>query len=196
MLTLYNMLQERPALFDAIPLPDGLERDEIVNAILLEGVTLAPVYGDPELFEQMTMHYFRTRYRIHEQLVELVNLQYDPISNYDRTETESETASGERTGTQSSESETSGTSARNVSAYNVDTYSPSDETVSEGAASASASQSETHSDTRTRSSRIKGNIGVTTTQQMLESSIELMGVSDVYRYIACDYIHTMLITVY
>lgn len=196
MLTLYNVLQARPKLFDAIELPEGLPRDDVVNAILIEGITLPPLYYDPALFEHMVNHYFHTRLRIHEQLVTLATLDYNPIQNYDRTETSSENTSGERSGTSSSESESAGTGEREVSAFNVSDYSPNDRSASAGSASMTGTQEETHRETRTLSSRVSGNIGVTTSQQMIESSIELMGVLDICRYIARDFVHELLVCVY
>lgn len=196
MLRLWNLVQAKPDIFDGIVLPEGLDHDDVVNAILLEGADLPPIYGDPALFQEMSEHYFRTRFRIHAQLVELVSIEYDPISNYDRIEESEEREVIEGSRAQSTTSTSEGSASREVSAYNADTMQPSDASSTSGSASASGEESEARDITRGRSSRIKGNIGVVTSQQMLESSYELMGISDVYRYISRDFIHTMLITVY
>lgn len=204
MLNLWNMLQENPNLFNGIELPDALDQTDIVNAILSEGAQLAPIYGDPDLLHQMIGHYFKTRLWIHQQLVDLLALKYDPISNYDRRE-ESDEESGskrdlDRTRQTDAEGTTGGTAGRSVSAYDSNTMQPSEssETTGESTSNVTDQTSEGEKEDRTRTfkSRITGNIGVTTSQQMIESSVELMGIMDVYRYIALDFLHTFCIMVY
>ena len=204
MLNLWNMLQANPTLFDGIELPERLESDDVVNAILLEGAQLAPIYGDPGLLHEMILHYFHTRLWVHQQLVDLLDLEYDPISNYDRTETSSDTDGGSKTINRSrmsaAHSETSGSASRDVSAYDSSTMQPSEASTTGGESGSfgvdHGHDTESTTGTRSHTSRIKGNIGVTTSQQMIESSVELMGIMDVYRYISLDFIHTFCIMVY
>lgn len=126
--------------------------------------------------------------------------------------TEKGTTSG--TVTSSVSGSTSGEIENKVSAYNADTYQPDDhtdssttsdtstETATGGTSSNTGSSQKTGSGTETGShsgketAHIHGNIGVTTSQQMIESSIELLGVSDVYRYITADFIKTFCIRCY
>lgn len=136
------------------------------------------------------------------------------------TKTDSETINTTENGTTSGtvnssvNGSTSGEVENKVSAFNADTYQPDDhtdstttsdtqtETETGGTSSnsgtsqktGSGSENGTHSGQET--SHIHGNIGVTTSQQMIESSIELLGVSDVYRYITADFIKTFCIRCY
>ena len=132
------------------------------------------------------------------------------------TENISTSESGTTSGTvnSSTSGSTSGEVENKVSAFNADTYQPDNhtdstttsdtqtETETGGTSSntgtsqktGSGTENGTHSGSET--SHIHGNIGVTTTQQMIESSIELLGVSDVYRYITADFIKTFCIRCY
>lgn len=136
------------------------------------------------------------------------------------TKTDSETVNTTENGTTSGtvtssvSGSTSGEVENKVSAYNADTYQPDDhtdssttsdtstETETGGTSSNTGSSQKTGSGTETGShsgketAHIHGNIGVTTSQQMIESSIELLGVSDVYRYITADFIKTFCIRCY
>ena len=129
------------------------------------------------------------------------------------TENISTSESGTTSGTvnSSTSGSTSGEVENKVSAFNADTYQPDNhtdstttsdtqtETETGGTSSntgtsqktGSGTENGTHSGSET--SHIHGNIGVTTSQQMIESSIELLGVSDVYRYITADFIKTFCI---
>ena len=109
---------------------------------------------------------------------------------------------------------TSGEVENKVSAFNADTYQPNDHTDSQttsdtqtetetggtssntGASQKTGSGTENGTHSGKETSHIHGNIGVTTSQQMIESSIELLGVSDVYRYITADFIKTFCIRCY
>lgn len=208
MVKLWNMLQQLPTLFDGIALPEGLDHDSMVNSILFEAAELPPIYTDPALLKQMITHYFKTRLAIHTHLVSVLSLEYDPIENYNRYETRSTsgtnavTRSNSGTVTSSTNGSTSGEVENKVSAFNADTYQPDDHTDStttsdtqtETETSASDTENGTHSGQET--AHIHGNIGVTTSQQMIESSIDLLGVSDVYRYITADFIKTFCIRCY
>ena len=126
--------------------------------------------------------------------------------------TENGTTSG--TVTSSTSGSTSGEVENKVSAYNADTYQPDDhtdssttsdtqtETETGGTSSNTGTSQKTGSGTENgttsghETSHIHGNIGVTTSQQMIESSIDLLGVSDVYRYITADFIKTFCIRCY
>lgn len=220
MVKLWNMLQQLPTLFDSIILPDALDHDSMVNSILFEAAELPPIYTDPALLKQMINHYFKTRLAIHSQLVNVLSTEYDPIENYNRYEerntsgtnaitrsnTENVTNSG--TVTSSTNGSTSGEVENTVSAYNATTYQPDDHTDStttsdtqtdtETGSTSASTGSETENGTHVgmENSHIHGNIGVTTAQQMIESSINLLGVSDVYRYITADFIKTFCIRCY
>ena len=134
--------------------------------------------------------------------------------------TENGTTSG--TVTSNTNGSTSGEVENTVSAFNADTYQPDDHTDStttsdtstetetggtsantgtsqktgSGTSQKTGSGKETGTHSGQETAHIHGNIGVTTSQQMIESSIELLGVSDVYRYITADFIKTFCIRCY
>lgn len=106
-----------------------------------------------------------------------INLEYNPINNYDMTEESTETkdrdAQQNNTGTQgvvSTSTETTGVYGFNSSsAVNSDTTSNSENNTRTDNLSQTLSDDETTTNELHRS----GNIGVTTTQQMLESERNL-----------------------
>ena len=86
MVTLLNLMQENPRILSKIKLPDGVDRETLINQILFEGCTLFPIYQDPVLFKSMAEHYFRMREQIHAELVKTLAYDYEPLENYDRIE--------------------------------------------------------------------------------------------------------------
>lgn len=107
--------------------------------------------------------------------VDVLKVEYNPISNYDRTETNTKTLTNEQTNT-STDTNTIGEKAvtDTVSAFDSSTYSPnSQSTESEHTDTLTKNGSLTNNQTETFTSKVSGNIGVTTSQQMVESEILL-----------------------
>ena len=199
MITLLDVMTEAPGLFDGISLPEGIDRDTLVNQILFEGCTLYPIYQDPVLLKSMINHYFLMRYQIHYELSETLAYDYEPLENYDRTEDRTHNASGTEgiNRERNTDSTSSGTTEQQVSAFNEDTYQPQSKSIS--SATQGTDEGETidreHADEGTEHVRIHGNIGVTTSQQMLESQRNVVQFS-LYDFIAKHFIKKFMIGLY
>ena len=172
----------------------------------------------------------------YDKLCAAYQAQYDPIQNYDRTESRtdirtpnlSKATSGQLASTVTLDRDTTNavnqtrtttttptnyttTSEHEVAPYDSATYAKQakDTTVESGSTatteaytgdpdvthyggtestltSSSASETETGTDTTTVASRIYGNIGVTTSQQMLTSELELAGKMVIWKTIERD----------
>ena len=190
-MNLINLMNYDPELFSGVVLPDGMEAADIVNAIQMECATLTPVYSDPSLFKQMIGHYFKSRLQIHQKLWDTLSLEYDPISNYDRqeisTRNTSSTSSGVNTGSGNS------TNINEISPFNASGYTPDSKATNSSSTTASNSDQSTGTDRYT--SHVYGNIGVTTSQQMIESE-RAVSRFDIYREIAADFSKTFFIQIY
>lgn len=190
-MNLINLLEYDENLFSGMVLPAGMDNQTMVNAILLEDGTLTPVYSDPSLFKQMIGHYFQSRLSIHTRIWNALHLEYNPIENYDRkedsTRTTSDSTSGSSTGTGN------GTDVSQVSPFNTGDFA--NDSKSTNSTSSSATNSEESSGSDVYTSRVHGNIGVTTSQQMIQSEIDL-AMYDIYRRIAADFSRTFFIQVY
>lgn len=199
MLTLLNLLQDSPDLLSNIRLPAGVDRETLINQILFEGCTLFPIYQDPKLFKSMAEHYFTMRYQIHEELFKTLAYDYEPLENYDRIEDRSHSASGTEgiNRDRNTDTTSSGSTEQQVSAFNEGDYQPQSKTISE--ATQGMEEGETidreHADQGTEHVRIHGNIGVTTSQQMLESQRQVVKFS-LYEFIASHFLKTFMIGIY
>lgn len=202
-------------LFDDMRLPEGVEKNLVVNCILERYGDTALANPDPEWMK----HYIRTwsarRLPIWEKLDATLHLEYNPIENYDRKEdieekrttnrTTSGTASGTNGETNSEERTENETSLHDVSAENASDYQPdSKDTVTGGGTSSyrrdidtssETSGTENITDTFTHSNRTHGNIGVTTSQQMIQSERDLVRYS-LIEEIAEDYRDAFCLDVY
>lgn len=199
MITLLDVMTEDPALFDGISLPEAIDRETLVNQILFEGCSLYPIYQDPILLKSMINHYFLMRYQIHFELSETLEYDYEPLENYDRTEDRSHNASGTEgiNRDRNTDTTSSGTTEQQVSAFNADTYQPQSKSIS--SATQGTDEGETidrqHADEGTEHVRIHGNVGVTTSQQMLEAQRNVVQFS-LYDFIAKHFLKKFMIGIF
>lgn len=108
-----------------------------------------------------------------EKWLEALNVQYDPLNNYDRHEewTDNDNVSG-KTET-SAGVNTTGQDEMSVTAYDSDQYHSKEKTDSSGT-SESTGSSETNTDAESKhSGHLWGNIGVTTSQEMLREELDV-----------------------
>ena len=203
-------------LFDNFTAPTDpectpVDLDLIINRILYK-------YGDAPLFtpDPAVMKFYigewsERRQPLWNRFYKAVLEEYDPLSNYDRTEkTTDYLTNGHKIVTNdnlehghkvvSNDDLTAGTSVENqISADNASTYQPDSKSINSGTDKRDMSEthsgtdkhsiSETHSgvDKRDYDSHVFGNIGVTTSQQMLQSELDIIPELDLIEFVADDF---------
>ena len=131
--------------------------------------------------------------------VKMLLLEYNPIENYNSSETETSTSenttpSGNEnttTTTTNSTTENSGETTNKVSPYDSENFSNDNNSNSSNTSTLNGTDSTSISDsgnissngTTSRTLTRKGNIGVTTTQQMIESEYELRAKNLVFEFL-------------
>lgn len=198
-------------LFDSLQLPSGVERDAVVSAILLDSAELEVLYPDPEYMKFAIGNYSKRRIDTWTKLYKTTTLEYNPIWNKDGTITETEEVSrtgdtsGKSNTTTTSNGESSGNSETDtyVFGFNESNGAQSGRTTESGASNSSGNSTENGTSSenrrddekRTYTRNEQGNIGVTTTQQMIKEEREVDDFS-IIDYIAKDILHKMCILVY
>lgn len=191
-MTLYGMYQYNPTLFDGVTLPDGMDKTLMVNQIIRQSGDLFPYYQVPPQVKTAITEWFTRRKPNFEKLWEGFTAEYNPIENYDRHEDSTETPN--ITHTLSNSGEDSSSNEADVQGFNGTEYVPNSRTKSSGTSRTNGT--DTESGTRQHTSRIHGNIGVTTSAQMLEGELALRKGFDIYAMIAEEFETDNLIQVY
>ena len=191
-MTLYGMLQYDPTLFEGVVLPDGMDKTLMVNQIIRQSGDLFPYYQVPPQVKTAITEWFMRRKDNFAKLWQGFTAEYNPIENYDRQEDSTETPN--ITHTLSNSGQDASTNEADVQGYNGTDYVPNSRTKSSGTSSTNGT--DTESGTRTYTSRIHGNIGVTTSAQMLEGELALRKSMDIYALIAAEFETDNLIQVY
>ena len=198
-------------LFKYLTLPTGISKQTLVNNILLRGGEFESLYGDPYFLQNMIGVWSDKWQRTFTKWMEALSIEYDPLYNYDRHEIYKDIRSENETSNRSENAVTSDTSTSSgsgnteneVSAYDSATYSPHDKSTSSssGSNTSSATSNATGANNRTLGETVShdahlfGNIGVTTSQQMLTDQLEVVK-WNVYEHITDLFLNEFSIYVY
>lgn len=190
---LLDLLYYDDTIMDNFTVPDGIDRQLALDTIY-QRCGLTPLYHpDPAWLKFYVGRWCSKNAKTWEELYKTTTQDYNPIYNYDRTEETTDTRSGTRTLSEDTSSNTkqsgdssvtdtsSDSNEHTISADNSDNYEPGYKDVSsrqDTQASESSNRvdvtgdravDETTGETYSHKLRAYGNIGVTTTQEMLEA---------------------------
>lgn len=176
-------------LFKNLKMPDGIDRDLVIDNILLRGGEFEVLYANPLFFKSMIGIWSDKWQPTFERWIKALSIEYDPLYNFDRHETYTDVKSESEdinknegvTASDSSISSGAGSTTNTKSAYDSTGYSAHDkaDSTSSGTNSSSSktnvegSQDRTLNSNLTHEARLYGNIGVTTSQQMLEAELDI-----------------------
>ena len=191
-LTLIGLYNYDNTIFDLLTVPEGLTKDTLVNNILLRSSEFEVLYPDPDFMKSAIGDFSNAWQPTFERWVNALSLEYIPLENYDRKEDWTDTRNGHNSGTTSGR--TNSTTTNKVSAYDAgDDLTTHDQDTLVGADSSSSS-GESHEGAK-HDGRVHGNIGVTTSQQMLMSELDL-GYWNIYEKITDLFLTHFVIPIY
>lgn len=218
---------QNSSLFASAVFPTGVSKDLIIDAVIMRGGEFEVLYSDLDFMQAATARWAARWNRTFTKWYEALQIEYDPLYNYDRTEEWTENESGSSAGSRdlsdsynkkensaqsgSSTDTGSGDSTDQISAYNSSVFENDRKNVSSSSGStsttaASAGQEDStrsegektansHVSANVRKGRAYGNIGVTTSQQMLQAELDLQE-WNLYEHIADIYLNEFAIPIY
>lgn len=221
-ITLIGLYNYDHALFDELNVPEGIDRDTLVDNILLKAGEMESLYSSIPFIKNAIGIWSRKWYDTFEHWVDTLSLEYNPIENYDRMEDWTDTNTGSQTTTGSGSEKTvktgsikdegsgTDTTENSVSAYDATGYTARDKTEFKPASARTTTfnqATDTHSLdnlqnkrvddlSATHSGRVHGNIGVTSSQQLAESELLLRMKWNLYEHIADLFLSEFVIPVY
>lgn len=179
-------------IFDQARLPEGVDRELTVNAIMDMCALYTPLYTEEHLLVAKINTFFAKNYDVFNRIYKATLLDYDPIENYNRFEMYTDTTNLNTKsvvgGASNAVNSSTGDNTSMVSPYDAGTFVNDSKDVSTNKSTITASNTDTTTNTGTNSlshdAHIHGNIGVTTSQQMLESELEVRPKLNIYTFIA------------
>lgn len=192
LLSIMGLYEYDNNIFQGLQVPEGLNREAVINEILLQCAELEIIYPNIDIMKLAITTWSIANQYTWQKLYDTMVVDYNPIWNVDANVTET------LSGTENRDIERSGSGSNNrtvnladnetvditdteaVKGFNSDTWAEShknnkagtDNIAHTGTDNIALTDSESVDDdltrSETRTQRRTGNIGVTTTQQMLE----------------------------
>lgn len=186
-------------LFQGLTLPEGLAKNTLANNILLQGGEFEVLYSDPFFLQNAISIWADREAATFKRWVDALAIEYAPLENYDRHEDWTDTLDSDGTSrtTGTNDTSTSGTVTTDVSAYDSTGYQPKEKVTTAETIDNDTTENNTSTldNEGVHTGRIHGNVGVTTSQQMLEAELDL-GYWNIYSRITDMFLKEFCIMIY
>ena len=119
------LLNYDSTLFNDLSVPTGVDKPSLIDMLVTETADLSVIYPDPDLFKRIIKAWSTRKLPVWEKLYQTTQFVYNPLENYDRTETRTanivHSGTVENTGTQGTTAENNTTTANTGTVSNVGT---------------------------------------------------------------------------
>lgn len=179
LLSIIALYKAQPDLFDDLHIPPALNREALIDELCMECGEMNLTITNPQILKIAIDRWSSTRIEVWQHLFDTTQYVYNPIWNKDGVIKETEKMT--------SKSSMDGTDTDETSAYNSTTYQPNNKTTIDHDTAGEANVERTRIE--------QGNIGITTTQQMIKEEREIADFS-LYRLIIDEFKRRFCIMVY
>lgn len=192
-------------LFDDMVLPDAIIKDnvqiapainkeDIIDLIIAECGELNLVWSNPEYLQNLIGKWSKANLYNWERMYLALYEEYDPLTNYDRNEKTKDTRTPDLTNTYTDKNKNANVTRNYENGYN------SGEQVQSGQTEADTNITTTNAtsgtDVNEHEGRLWGNIGVTTSAQMLSGELEVRMKDNIHDIIVSMFKDKFCILVY
>ena len=207
---LYNYSDSN--IFSGLTFPNGIDKTVAIDTILLHGGEFEILYPDADFLPLAISSWGNRHYRTFKKWIDALSIEYDPLYNYDRTEewtdthtgTQKDEGSNTRTGSVKDVQKLDTKVGSKISAYDSSTLVDDTSVTTTGDPESTTTYNnlkDTSGNTRTdnlkteHKAHIYGNIGITSSQTMLASELDIAK-WNIYDHIADLFIDEFCVPVY
>lgn len=169
-LTVLGLYNYDSSIFDSLYIPEGADKEVLIATILERCAETECLYPSADYLRFSIGMWCKSHKYSFDGLWKSTTFEYNPIENYNRMEDFTDT------NTNKSSSRSTGNSTAKVAGFD------SNDLVTNSGAESIATGSGESTSTNTRKGNIHGNIGVTTTQDMLRQEREILEFSFYEKY--------------
>lgn len=191
LLSVMGLYRADPDLFSEMVLPPALNRETLVSNLVMELAEVNTIISDPAVMKLSIRYWSQARVDVWTHMWETTQYDYNPIWNKDGyyKETETRDLAGSLDGT----SGTDETRTDKRSAYDSSSFQNTDQSILDSDSTVHNDSTDTGTIERERIEH--GNIGVTTTQQMIQEEREIAEFN-IYAFIIDEFKRRFCIMVY
>lgn len=213
-MTLIGLYNYDSELFNSLTLPESIDKDIFINSLLMEYGETPLIYPNLDFMKTAIKVWSMKWYDSFERIAAALSEEYNPLHNFDRYEESQDTGTStdEKSDIFSRKAANSGTAeddretVNTISAMNSNNYEPDNKT--DDSLNHKEQYNQTIDDKRntsgngsrkdTHNGHLYGNIGVTTSQEMVKAELDLRGdrSSNIYHILSECFYHEFCIYVY
>ena len=206
------------SLFDGLILPDGIDPDTLKSNIFMQGGEFEVLYSNPDIMRNMVTSWGQKWYWTFEKWIKALNIEYDPLYNYDRHEEWEDERHNKQNGKDTNDltttndlktaTNTNTSTETERSAFDSSDYQPLTKDTMTGDEdnnytkdtgtiknTGDVKRENKEDETGKHKGHLWGNIGVTTSQQMLQSELDIAA-WNIYEHITDLFIKEFCIPIY
>lgn len=157
-------------IFDLLNVPDGVEKQQVVDNILLQCADVSFIYSNPNTAKYAIGLWSDKNALTWVKMYETTIIEYNPIENYDRKEDWTDTRQTDNKVDQTTAANS--TNTNKVHGFEAEAIVTAN--IEESSGNGTSNSKSNEQETATHTARLHGNIGVTSNQEMLEEERELV----------------------
>lgn len=185
-LSLLGLYQYDNTIFDSFIMPGEIDRDVLINNLLMETAELEILYPDAEFMKSAITMWSRMRLHTWERVAIVLYEDYDPFVNIKRDETRTISEQRDLTGTNK------GTTKTNENAWNDSSANG----VQTGVVAVDLTNTDKGWVTTNETFHVEGDSAIRDAQDIVRMETDVRTDYDLYNYIINDFIHRFCILVY
>lgn len=194
-LTLIGFSNYFDDFWDGLTVPEGIDKDTLINTILMNGGEFEVLYSDPEFMRFMIPKWSAKWMHTMERWAKLINVDYAPLDNYDRHEEYTDDTINQGSTTDNTTNTFTGTTEGKVSAFDSDGYQPHDHTDANNTSTLSGTANSQSTGQLHHTAYIRGNIGTMSSQNMYMQELEVLKIN-MYDEIANLFLAEFVVPIY
>ncbi len=172
-LSILGMYEYDNSIFDDLNVPDGINKENVINNILLNCAELEIVYSEIETMRLGIKIWSDSNQITWKKLFDTMTVEYNPIWNVDANIREERIRDGSLNRQVSTDENFSNTDTKSVKGFNETGWADSERNIRNGTDATQANENVTDADNEVFTSRRTGNIGVTATQDLIQKEREI-----------------------
>lgn len=185
LLGLYNW---DDTIFDNFLIPSELNKDELVNNLLMELAELSVIYPDSEFIKKAIASWSAIRLHTWERMTMVLYENYEPFINIKRDEVRTIIQERDLQGTNNLNSDT------NLKVNAWETETPQDKEMTN--TDSSSSSTDTGTVTTTETFHVEGDSAITDAQDVLKKELDVRIKYDMYRLIIDEFKNRFCLLIY
>lgn len=186
-------------IWSDLTFPEGINKETAIAEILRQCSEFCLLYPDMDYLKAAITAWGIKWYFTFEKWINVINIEYEPLWNLDVNVDISDdgTKGGSRSGTTGANTSINGTNTHQNAAYDSEEFKNAEKDIQANTSNSSGSSSETWSETdgNDHKEHRYGNQGITQSQQMLMSEINVR-TWNIYSHIADIFANEFCVTLY